>query len=195
MNTVNSMPIRAFFALPVQDSVAKGLADYADTLCEYDRGLEALWVDSAGYHLTLLFMETLSLEQVTRLEAAAQSALQGLSPFRVCLERTDYYPVNRKLSLVAAMPEEPAPLQVLRDALIKAVDSCGIGYHAAGFKPHVTLGRLPADNGFEVPTEWPALNQRLSADSVVLYQSRPGERGSIYSPLFSISLSGLTGSL
>lgn len=183
------MKIRAFFALPVPDRVARHLANYADTLCEYDRGLDAHWVDSSTYHLTLCFLDEITLDQVQELEARARGKLKQQSRFMVSIDTLAYYPVNPHLSLVAAMTGDPALLMELHAAMAGVAEQCGIRYRESGFKPHVTLGRLPADNRFVEPERWPDLHQLMPADSVVLYQSRPGERGSIYTPLFEISLS------
>lgn len=189
------MDIRAFFALPIPERVARALADYSDALCEYDRGLDATWVDSASYHLTLCFLNDISLDQVQLLESEARKALDEVAPFRVPLDTLDYYPVNPELSLVAALTSEPAPLAALQEKLSEVVRRVGVDYHERGFRPHVTLGRLPAKNRFEPPSEWPQLSEVAPADTVVLFQSRPGERGSIYTPLFDIPLSAGAGSL
>ncbi|GGB83317.1 RNA 2',3'-cyclic phosphodiesterase [Marinobacterium zhoushanense] len=189
------MNIRAFFALPIPERISRSLADYADALCEYDRGLDAHWVDSSSYHLTLCFLNEISLDQVQVLERAVEQALADIAGFHLPLDTLDYYPVNPHLSLVAALPSEVALLAVLQQRLAQVVRRCGIDYHQKGFRPHVTLGRLPSDNRFEVPESWPKLNETVPVDSVVLFQSRPGERGSIYTPLFETRLPVLVGSL
>lgn len=182
------MNIRAFFALRIPERVARSLADYADTLCEYDRGLDAYWVDSGSYHLTLCFLDEITLDQVQELEQGARRLLEGQSPFLVPLDQLGYYPVNRHLALVAALPSDPTPLMGLHEQMVKVASQCGIAHRDQGFRPHVTLGRLPAQNRFEEPECWPQLQQVTPADAVVLFQSRPGERGSIYTPLFEIPL-------
>ncbi|TCK07344.1 RNA 2',3'-cyclic phosphodiesterase [Marinobacterium mangrovicola] len=189
------MDIRAFFALPIPERVARALADYSDALCEYDRGLDATWVDSSSYHLTLCFLDEISLDQVQQLEQEARKVLSDVAPFRVPLDTLDYYPVNPQLSLVAALTSDPAPLADLQQKLAQVVERAGVNYHERGFRPHVTLGRLPSDNRFNVPETWPDLSETAPADSVVLFQSRPGERGSVYTPLFDIPLSAGAGSL
>lgn len=183
------MKIRAFFALPIPDRIARYLADYADTLGTYDRGLDAHWVDSSTYHLTLCFLDEITLDQVPELEARARSALRAKTSFMVSLDALSYYPVNPHLSLVAALTSDPTLLMALHKTMTEVATSCGVQYRDADFQPHVTLGRLPAENRFSVPDIWPQLQQVTPADAVVLYQSRPGERGSIYTPLFEIPLS------
>lgn len=182
------MKIRAFFALRIPERVARLLADYADTLCEYDKGLDAYWVDSTSYHLTLCFLDEITLDQVQELERGARQVLAQQSSFLVPLDTLDYYPVNPHLALVAALTSDPQPLMLLHQCMVEVAQQCGIEYRDLGFRPHITLGRLPAQNRFQAPPCWPQLLQYTPADAVVLFQSRPGERGSIYTPLFEIPL-------
>ncbi len=183
------MKIRTFFALPIPERIARPLSDCADTLCEFDRGLDAHWVDSNSYHLTLCFLGEVSLEQVTELEQLARDELQQQPPFLVPLDCLGYYRANARLSVLAALPSLHEQLDNLHQHMVNIAKKAGVRYDERDFKPHVTLARLPAQNRFEVPDNWPEPGLTTPADSVVLYQSRPGERGSIYTPLFDVPLS------
>lgn len=183
------MNIRAFFALPIPERVARALADYADTLCEYDRGLDARWVDSDSYHLTLCFLGNITLEQVEALELKTREALAEVIDFMIPLDDLIYYEAGSSRSVIAATTSEPTPLESLHNKLVDVARECGIKVADRAFKPHVTLGVLPDGNRFEVPDHWPVLKEVTAADSVVLFQSREGERGSIYTPLFEFELS------
>lgn len=183
------MTIRTFFALPIPERVARPLADCADALCEYDRGLDAHWVDSSSYHLTLCFLGNITLDQVIELEQLTRAALADQPSFMVPLDRIGYYRANPRLAVLAALVSEHAPLNALHERMVEVARSAGIRYDERDFKPHVTLARLPASNRFEAPDVWPSPGLTTPADSVVLFQSRPGERGSIYTPLFDVHLS------
>ncbi|MDI3323249.1 RNA 2',3'-cyclic phosphodiesterase [Pontibacterium granulatum] len=186
------MKIRAFFALTLPDSVVRWLADHADTLCEYDKQVEVEWVDSDTYHLTLCFLGDITLEQVDQLEALARKRLEDFTSFQVHLNATDYYRVSKKLAIVAAMPDGGEEIMNLHELMEQVAEEAGIQQEDKGFKAHVTLGRLPGKkNGFKPPEEWPEVDLISLADSVVLFQSKPGERGSIYTPLFEIPLQDL----
>lgn len=182
------MNVRAFFALRVPDRVTRKLADYADELCQFDKGLQANWVDSSSYHLTLCFLGEVSLEQIELLEQRTTEALNA-KRFNVVLDHIAYYAVNPNLSVVAAMASAQPELGDLHQTLVDIAVGCGLSYDDKDFLPHVTLGRLPAQNQFELDTDQlPALDLSLPADAIVLMQSRPGEQGSIYTPLFEIDL-------
>lgn len=183
------MKIRTFFALPIPERISRPLSDCADTLCEFDRGLDAHWVDSSNYHLTLCFLGNVTLDQVTELEQLTRDALEEQSGFMVPLDHLGYYKANPRLGVLAALTSDHEPLNILHDCMVNIAKKAGIRYDERDFKPHVTLARLPASNRFEVPECWPKPSLTTPADSVVLFQSRPGERGSIYTPLFEVSLS------
>ncbi|WP_020682070.1 RNA 2',3'-cyclic phosphodiesterase [Marinobacterium rhizophilum] len=182
------MNIRAFFALKLNDQMVRRLSDHADTLCAYDRNMEVNWVESESYHLTLCFLGDIKISQVETLERLTREQLAEVDPFQVRLDAVDYYPVSRQLALVAALSDGSEELQSLHDQMVQVAIAAGIDYDQTDFKPHVTLGRLPADNTFEPPVHWPELDLQSPASSVVLYLSKPGERGSLYTPLFEVPL-------
>ncbi|MBY4678620.1 RNA 2',3'-cyclic phosphodiesterase [Marinobacterium arenosum] len=184
------MKIRAFFALKLPQTVVRWLADHADTLCEFDRQTEVSWVDSEQYHLTLSFLGNINLAQVDQLEQLARERLEDVTSFQVHINSARYYRLNRSWALVAALTDQSEPLMALHHAMEQVAHDAGIQLpeEDAAFKPHITLGRMEARNHFEQPEQWPALDLFSLADSVVLLQSRPGERGSIYTPLFEIPL-------
>ncbi|GGK80292.1 RNA 2',3'-cyclic phosphodiesterase [Amphritea balenae] len=182
------MEIRAFFALTLPDAVTRWLADHADTLCQYDKHVEVNWIDSESYHLTLCFLGNISLEQVDQLEQLTRKKLAEVSSFQVHINTAEYYPVSKQLAVVAAMSPEHEALTGLNRFMMEIALEAGIEFKEEDFKPHITLGRLPAKNKFVPPQEWPELDLYSLADSVVLFQSKPGERDSIYTPLFEIPL-------
>ncbi len=185
------MRIRTFFALRLADSVVRQLADQADGLCAYDRKLEVNWVDSDHYHLTLCFLGDTGLDQIERLEGLAKRHLEEEQSFQVCLEQVDYYEINPKVSLIAALPAENDKLISLQKRVADVVEEAGIINAPADFTPHITLGKLPRKNKFKRPEQWPNLELYSLADSVVLFQSKQGEHGSVYTPLFEVELQDL----
>ncbi len=182
------MNIRAFFALPLQEVAVRRLADYADSLCGLDSGGEVLWIDGDHYHLTLCFLGDVTLKQVERLEHRARETLRGIAPFQLQIGSADYYQVNEMMAVLAAMTGEQPELQALHRLMMDTAQQADVQRIEQSFRPHITLGRLPATNSFEAPPEWPAFEQLSLVDSVVLYQSKPGTQGSLYTPLFEVPL-------
>ncbi|NVK44387.1 MAG: RNA 2',3'-cyclic phosphodiesterase [Oceanospirillaceae bacterium] len=182
------MNIRAFFALKLGDQAVRRLADQADSLCAFDRQMEVDWVDSESYHLTLSFLGDITLSQVERLERQSQELLAGVEPFQIQLNAFDYFRVSRQLAVVAAISDGSDELMDLHRLMVRVAASAGVLHEEVDFRPHVTLGRLAADNSFTPPDSWPSLELSFPASSVVLYQSKPGSHGSIYTPLFEVPL-------
>ena len=182
------MSIRSFFAIPLKSATIRRLADHADSLCGFELADQLRWSDSDSYHLTLCFLGDISLEQVAALELQAQQRLGAEPSLQVHLGSSGYLRVNDELSVVAAIADPQTALSKLQAQVAELVAEVGIDVDEADFRPHITLGRLPADAVAGTDQSWPGLDLLLLADSVVLYQSLPGESGSIYTPLFEIPL-------
>ena len=146
--TVSALQIRTFFALRLKESVARQLANHADSLCTFDKKMEANWIDSDNYHLTLCFLGEIDIELIDTLEALTRQKLTGCESLNVHLTELGYYPVNPELSVVAAMTCQSDALMALHDLLVEVARESGLSYHERGFKPHISLGRLPAENAF-----------------------------------------------
>ena len=188
MPSIESMNIRAFFALPLQPAAVRRLADHADTLCHLDGEGVVQWVDSDNYHLTLCFLGDISLKQIGKLEELAAERLNGTDSFQVHLDAAEYYKVNQDLALLAALAQPNRSLINLRQSMVSIINEAGIHTQQQDFKPHVTLGRMDGTTEFSQPGSWPPLDLLSLADEVVLYQSKAGSNGSIYTPLFEIPL-------
>ncbi len=192
------MTIRSFFAVPLKSSLVRRLADHADTLCGLDGGSldsdsRVRWVDSASYHLTLCFLGQIRLDQVSALEQQAREWLQQQPMFAVQLVRSGYLQVNPELAVLAAQADPQPELMQLQQRVAELVAKVGIDVEEADFRPHITLGRLPAPLtpvAFDTADAkiWPSPDLRVPVDALVLFQSKPGEQGSIYTPLFDIPL-------
>ncbi|MEH6651862.1 MAG: RNA 2',3'-cyclic phosphodiesterase [Motiliproteus sp.] len=198
------MTIRSFFAVPLKSGQVRRLADHADTLCSFDsnfdNGNRIQWTDSASYHLTLCFLGDISLEQVAALEHQTRQGFENQSLFTVQLSRSSYLQVSPALAVLAAQADPQPELMQLQQQVAALVAKVGIEVEEADFRPHITLGRLSvmadrnaqsvagatADSSDE--PRWPNPDMRIQVDALVLYQSKPDEHGSIYTPLFEIPL-------
>ncbi|MEH6825749.1 MAG: RNA 2',3'-cyclic phosphodiesterase [Motiliproteus sp.] len=182
------MTIRSFLAVPLKSSVVRRLANYADTLCSFDSQGRVRWSDSNSYHLTLGFLGEINLDQVAQLEHQARLGLQQQCSFQLHLDRVGYLQVNPELAVLAALSDTGAELVQLQRRVVEIAAQVGLPLDHTGYQPHVTLGRLPVGAAFDHSEPWPRLDQSSLVDAVVLYQSKPGATGSIYTPLFDIAL-------
>ena len=189
------MTIRTFLAIPLSSACVRRLADQADALYSWDPQGRILWPDSSSYHLTLCFLGDIELEQVAQLESQVKQALVSVPSFQVQLNAIGYLPVSSSLGVVAALAETAPSLLQLQQQLTELVAAAGIELDGVEFHPHITLGRLEADN---MPRhDEPLCHTKAEldllalADSVVLFQSLPGQSGSIYTPLFEVPLAAI----
>lgn len=196
------MTIRSFFAVPLSTSLARRLADHADTLCGFDGDKRIRSSDSASYHLTLCFLGEIALDQVAALEQKARKWFENQSLFSVRLVRSGYLQINPQLVVLAAQAEPEPALMQLQQWVAELVAEVGIDVEEADFRPHITLGRLSAQAETDAMADvvsfdavegidtshWPVPDMRVQVDSLVLFQSKQGEQGSIYTPLFEIPL-------
>lgn len=190
------MTIRSFFAVPLKSGQVRRLADHADTLCgfdsDFDNGNRIQWTDSASYHLTLCFLGDISLEQVAALEQQTRQGFESQSLFSVPLSRSGYLQVNPELAVLAAQTDPEPELMRLQQRVAELVAKVGIEVEEADFRPHITLGRSSISAaGISDTQSWPRPDMRVQVDAIVLYQSKPGEHGSIYTPLFEIPLTAI----
>jgi 2'-5' RNA ligase len=183
--------IRTFFALRLRDPIARQLASYADNLAVYDKKVEVDWVDSDNYHLTLCFLGDLPIEKIEELTQAAKKYLSNESSLNIHLENIDSYQSASNWTLIAAKTSNTAELDALHSLVVTFAEQAGISIAKEGFSPHVTLGRLPSQNSFVKPEIWPKIDLYSLADAVVLFQSKSGERGSMYTPLATVELKDL----
>ncbi|RDE22522.1 RNA 2',3'-cyclic phosphodiesterase [Motiliproteus coralliicola] len=186
------MSIRSFFAIPLKLGSVRRLADHADSLgalgLQADRQGLLRWSDSDSFHLTLCFLGDISLEQVAALEQRAREALQGQGSFQVQLQGSDYLQVNPELTVLAVLAQADEQLLALQQCMAQVVEQVGLFVDEPDFRPHITLARLKGSDSLDPPPSWPQFEMPLLADSVVLFQSLPGEHGSIYTPLFEVPL-------
>ncbi|MEH6444183.1 MAG: RNA 2',3'-cyclic phosphodiesterase [Oceanospirillaceae bacterium] len=187
-NSDKSSTIRTFFALRLRDPVARQLANCADSLAVYDKKVEVEWVDSNNYHLTLCFLGDLTIDKVEQMTQAAKKYLSQEQSLNIHLAGIESYQSASNWTLIAAKTSTSPALDALHSLVVSLAEEAGILIYKAGFNPHITLGRIGQNNSFVIPQQWPLLDLYSLADAVVLFQSKPGGRGSIYTPLATVEL-------
>ena len=190
-SSVEESKIRTFFALRLRDSIARQLANCADSLALYDKKVEVDWVESDNYHLTLCFLGELTISKVEELTHAAKKYLSAEPSLNIHLEGIESYQSASNWTLLVAKTSRSAQLEALQCLVETLVKQAGVTIPSEGFRPHITLGRLGGANSFNFPQHWPQLDLISLADAVVLFQSKRGERGSVYTPLATIELCDL----
>ena len=190
-DSTDGSTIRSFFALRLRDPIARQLANCADSLAVYDKGVDVDWVESDNYHLTLCFLGELSFAKVEEITLAAKKYLCAEPSLNIHLEGIESYQSASNWTLLVAKTSKTNELDALHNLVETFVEQVGISIPQQGFRPHITLGRLPVSNKFIFPSVWPSLDLYSLADAVVLFQSKTGGRGSVYTPLATVELQDL----
>ena len=180
--------IRTFFALRLRNPIARQLASYADSLALYDKKVEVQWVDSDNYHLTLCFLGDIAIDKVDEIAAASKLLLPEKVSLNIHLEEIESYRSASDWTLLVAKTSTSPALADLHSLVMSIAENAGIEIDQHGFKPHITLGRLAQGHSFVTPEQWPKIDLYSLADAVVLFQSKLGERGSVYTPLVTVEL-------
>lgn len=156
---------RLFFALPCAQPQRKAIAQWRREL-----GLRnGSPVPSESFHLTLLFLGAVELDQIEQVCQAAATVRRPQAPLRITLDRFEVWQRNALLMLTPSQP--PKALGQLVYALQQALLPLGLGAEAKEFRPHVTLSRRFTSTLPESPSEpefW------LKCDYFALFESHQG---------------------
>jgi 2'-5' RNA ligase len=172
-------PIRAFLALELPEPLRVDLGHLIETLRPQVPGLR--WVDPTGIHLTLRFLGWAAPGRLARMEAPVRTAAEACPRVKVAVGGLGVFPERGSPRVFWVGIEVPQPLRRLQSACEAAAVAEGFEAETRPFHPHLTLGRWkdrarrPALPLVSLGT-WPL-------DRLGLYQSRPGPRGSVYTPL------------
>lgn len=183
---------RLFIALPVPEPLSRSFRESVEAFLQSLRRREiGHRVPSFGNdHLTLAFLGPLDAEKES-LAIEALRELGGEARFDLRWKDLDSFP-NRRSARVAFAGFEPEPrLTKLYERLRGALHARGFAIEDRAYVPHLTIARLtrPANLDCALDSEWrPESLPPLPVDRVVLYESRPGPRGSAYLEVQSINL-------
>lgn len=164
--------MRAFFAVPLDDSLRPALAEAQEDL--RGAGADVSWVAPGSLHLTLKFLGEIS-----------ENARLGLSPpppFEVELAGVGEFGGR---VVWAACRGALGPLRELAARAEEAAERVGVAREARPFAPHVTIGRIRSKRNLaglrarmarwkdHVFGPWPVRR-------AVLFRSETSPRGSVY---------------
>lgn len=185
--------LRAFVALDLDATSLRRVARVSDRLRMASGAPSATWTPADKMHVTLKFVETLSVDAVEPMGRALLLALRAegagalLLPRRFTLQA--FPRVSRASLVVIELLDEGGAIAKLAASVETIACEHGAPREKRRFRPHVTLARLkrPYD-----ARKW--LNPVL-ADvgecrfaQLTLYRSELSSRGSTYTPLAQFGL-------
>jgi 2'-5' RNA ligase len=182
--------MRVFAGIPVPEPARSALAGLIEELRAHSWPVR--WVRPDGLHLTLKFFGSIRSEMISPVINSLTSASAGIGPLPLHCTSLGSFPAGVRARVVWIGLEAPGTLELLQNAVERACESLGFPIEGRPYHPHITLGRVTGherlpSNLFTEPAD--PYDISFLAEDIVLFQSRPGREGSIYTPLHTIPLS------
>lgn len=187
--------IRAFLAIEPSETVLQTLAREQEKLKREIFG-QVSWTRPQGQHLTLKFFDNISRIDADNIRAAVTAQAARFSPFSLTVEKLGAFPDSRRPKVLwSAVTGNVGELKALQGVLDADFESLGFARENRPYKPHITLARiktLQAQGGIGAVL---GRHDRFTAGEfmireLILFQSRLGPQGAVYSKLAVIPLGG-----
>ena len=188
--------LRAFIAIElpkhIQDAVEKQTARLRQTL-----GKDVIrWVPTQNMHLTLKFLGDIATSHIEFLKQLLAREVDSHPQFDMQIGGLGSYPTSRRPRVLWAGLHAPADLISLQKSIEAGTTRLGYEQEEHAFSPHLTLGRVRQTTS---PAEIQKVRSALDTiqlgnigtarvDSIHLFKSDRQRSGSIYTKLFSASL-------
>jgi 2'-5' RNA ligase len=174
--------MRTFIAIDLPDSIRATLRHKQASfrsVCP-----DARWTRPEGIHLTLKFLDELSVAQVNEVS----QSLRDLGPFEsfiIRLKGFGFFPDARRAKVFWVGVDAPASLSQVAERVEEAMGKIGFPREERPFRPHLTLAR------FNLPQPQPALQSLLTQQSELelgsfevseffLFESKLSPQGAVY---------------
>lgn len=187
--------MRTFFALELGAAARLAAAEVVRGLRVRPGGEGVRWVRPETLHVTLRFLGETPPAALGALARHVAGQTSALPPFTLALGGVQAFPSARRPRVIALHVAPEAPVVALAAAVEAGVVAAGFSAEPRPFRVHMTLGRIDSR------AEQTRARAGLSLDSlaspppspfevreIVLFESRPGPGGSVYTPLERIAL-------
>ena len=135
--------IRVFVALSLSDEVMDCLKSRSQFLQDQFSALNIRWVPYENYHITLVFIGNVPIDELDRFEGLITKAVKEIIPFSLTLgDATLFPPDNEKKGVLITSVDKSAPLKALQSKLDQTFRNAGYDLIDRPYRPHVTLARL-----------------------------------------------------
>lgn len=182
--------IRAFIAANLAISVVEEMAKVQSVLRKAQGDIR--WVRPEGLHLTFKFLGNMHEAKVEPILHVLQETLKTQAALRIRTYGLGAFPtLKRPRVLWTRLSGEG--LSELGERIESALIPLGFPADGRAFRPHITLGRLRSQRGWdrvlaEIKEHLQQDFSESSIDTLTLYQSDLQPSGAIYTPLGSAAL-------
>jgi len=173
-------------------------ADLRDRFASLQKDLAAAplpvrWVPPEGIHLTLKFLGETAQSRLGDVETALREAGRDLVPFSLQAAGAEPFPVRGAPRLIwVNVLGDLAAARRLASAIDEATSRIGFPSETREFRPHLTLGRVKGPGRGDwrsiVAEAGPRASGGFEVSDYVLFESRLGPGGALYTPLERFAL-------
>ncbi|MGH7751595.1 MAG: RNA 2',3'-cyclic phosphodiesterase, partial [Gemmatimonadales bacterium] len=137
--------MRLFVAVNLPEAVRRGLYQATESLRRRAPPLPVKWVKGDAIHLTLKFLGDVDPKQEPDIGGALARAVAGTRTFAVGVSGFGVFPDYRRPRVLWVGVEPHPSLELLQDAVERALTPLGFEPEGRAFRPHLTLGRAERD--------------------------------------------------
>lgn len=184
--------VRAFIAVDISHETR-------DKLDALQRTLKAVhadvrWVKPQNMHLTLAFLDHLSIQQISAVKTALDQACQDVISFELETAGTGFFGSPDRPRVIWAGVSDCHPLMELQQHVVEALLESDVEVDNRPFSPHLTLGRIKSPNHTDsLLVKLESYRQeplgKTHIDAVKLFQSELKPHGAEYTVLHRVPLS------
>ncbi|HWO00730.1 MAG TPA: RNA 2',3'-cyclic phosphodiesterase [Blastocatellia bacterium] len=190
-NPGNSNSVRVFICIEIPASIKDRVAELQQGLRQHDAKIS--WVKPSNVHLTLRFLGDVATSHIPAVGAAVTRAARLSQAFEIEVGTAGCFPSAKRPRVfwvgLTAVPNALSKLHVLVE---KELAREGFAPDDRKFSPHLTIGRVRSpQNATRVAEDLIATGfepESFQATEVIVMRSELNPRGSIYSPLYKLSL-------
>jgi RNA 2',3'-cyclic 3'-phosphodiesterase len=179
---------RLFVALDLPAEARAAIGEWQSRALAGRSDLRAVAPESL--HLTLAFLGSRPEEEIDRIAATVEPALEGLRPARLTALAASPVPRRRPRLFALDLDDEDGHAGAAQAAVARALIAHGLREpERRAFWPHVTVARVVRAARSVAPLTLPPPAGRFTADHVTLYRSHLGRGPARYEALSRVELS------
>jgi len=188
--------VRSFIAIELPDEVIAGLVQLQAQL-KLGKPPSVKWVDPYSIHLTLKFLDNITVDRISEITQAMEKATSELSPFHLKVTGLGVFPNLKRVQVAwVGISGEVDKLSQLQKRLESNLKPLGFTPESRPFTAHLTLARLRDQASLDERHRFGQLianttfesSYNIEVDAISLIRSQLTREGAIYSRISSVKL-------
>lgn len=134
------MQMRAFIGIDLENKMKTEILSLQRILRNH--ASQGRWKHSDNFHLTLKFLDEISLEQKRQIDEAMKKLCAAVKPFTLSLSGLGIFPGRDAVRVLwLGLTGDVEELQALYEGINKQLMPLGFPTEKRGYSPHITLGQ------------------------------------------------------